>query len=93
MNSVISITFGDQAENHVGMQKIGTESEHGFTVQDLITQKETIEKLGFTCELINLKDGLSDELKPFASDTMVLIIKQSLSLFDIDHNAFYNTMS
>jgi len=30
-----SITFGDQAENHAGMQKIGTAAQRGFTVAEL----------------------------------------------------------
>ena len=31
-----TITFGDVAENHKGMQKIGTLSDVGFNLNDLI---------------------------------------------------------
>lgn len=34
--SVITLTFGDCAENHVGMQQIGTIHDNGFTYDDLI---------------------------------------------------------
>jgi hypothetical protein len=37
MNKVITITLGEVAENHVGMQKIGTKSEKGFDIDKLIT--------------------------------------------------------
>jgi hypothetical protein len=30
--SSITITFGDQAENHVGMQVIGKAADKGFTI-------------------------------------------------------------
>lgn len=30
--SAITITFGDRAENHKGMQIVGKEAEHGFTL-------------------------------------------------------------
>lgn len=33
--SSITITFGDQAENHKGMQIIGTPAEKGYSRQDL----------------------------------------------------------
>lgn len=52
--SCITITFGDRAENHRGMQVIGTESEHGFTVEDLEEFKKKFESDGLICELIDL---------------------------------------
>lgn len=36
MSGTYTITFGDQAENHVGMQKIGTLSNSGYNLSDLI---------------------------------------------------------
>jgi len=35
MDSTFTITFGDQAENHAGMQKIGELAERGFTCAEL----------------------------------------------------------
>ena len=34
-SKTFSLTFGDVAENHKGMQKIGKFCEKGFTVEDL----------------------------------------------------------
>jgi len=36
IKSCITITFGDVAENHVRMQKLGVEAEEGFTLEDLL---------------------------------------------------------
>ncbi len=63
MTSTITITFGDQVENHVGMQKIGTLAEEGFTVDEL---KEIAEDLsdgsGTNVELVMMSTpGTDDE--------------------------------
>jgi hypothetical protein len=34
--AAVTLTFGDRAENHVGMQIIGTLAERGFTLEDLL---------------------------------------------------------
>jgi hypothetical protein len=34
-NGGITLTFGDCAENHVGMQVIGEKSDNGFSVKDI----------------------------------------------------------
>lgn len=58
-NQTYTITFGDQAENHVGMQKIGKLSNEGFQLNDLQRAKEWFESRGIVCELINLHEKLS----------------------------------
>jgi hypothetical protein len=52
--STITLTFGDQAENHVGMLKIGTPTKRGFSLDDLKQTRSKFEKCGLTCELIDL---------------------------------------
>ena len=54
-NRTITITFGDQAENHVGMQKIGKMAESGFNYEELAKAKELFEKQDYKCELIDLR--------------------------------------
>lgn len=57
----ITLTFGDVAENNVGMEKIGTLASEGFTVDDLKAAKKAIEarkQKGVSCELIDLSPGL-----------------------------------
>lgn len=55
----ITITFGDVAENHVGMQKIGIKSSEGFSYKDLCRYKKLFKKC--TTELICLNDYLPTE--------------------------------
>ena len=38
--SCITITFGDQAENHKGMQIIGNVADNGFSISDLELAKQ-----------------------------------------------------
>lgn len=60
MKSAITLTFGDQAENHVGMQKIGQPVEHGFSYQDLVDAKTKFEKIQCVCELVDMsKNNIS----------------------------------
>lgn len=53
-NKTITITFGDQAENHIGMQQIGNLRENGFTYEELENFKSILEEKKCECKLINL---------------------------------------
>mmetsp|Transcript_22060 Transcript_22060/g.35423 ORF Transcript_22060/g.35423 Transcript_22060/m.35423 type:complete len:313 (+) Transcript_22060:32-970(+) len=60
--STISITFGDAAENHVGMEQIGTVSMNGLSVTDLANaQKLFIDEFECKTELIELNDFLPSD--------------------------------
>lgn len=59
---VYTITYGDQAENHVGMRKIGELSENGFDLTDLKKAQNKFNKIAKT-ELINLTTIFKDSLK------------------------------
>lgn len=50
----ITLTFGDQAENHVGMQQIGKLSECGFSREDILSARQWFEDAGAHCELADL---------------------------------------
>ena len=45
MNQTYTLTFGDVAQNHVGMQKIGNPSNGGLTLKDLMVAKEWAKKV------------------------------------------------
>lgn len=62
-NSVITLTFGDQAENHVGMEQIGkmVEQGQGFNLKDFKKIKKNFENLGANVELYNISDMSYDE--------------------------------
>ena len=74
-----TITFGDQAENHVGMQKIGTLSAEGFSLRDLELAKDWFEGRGTSCELIPLHESLPSGKRNSSLDSFVLVARQGVS--------------
>jgi hypothetical protein len=66
-NHSITLTYGDQAENHKGMQIIGQMAESGFNLDDLNICKQRFEAAGNLCELVNLNQYLPAQLEPNAA--------------------------
>jgi hypothetical protein len=72
-----TITYGDQAENHVGMQKIGTMAEEGFTLSELkLAAKKWIKK-GYKCELLHLNKSLPKSIS--GENAHVLIVRKGVN--------------
>lgn len=79
-NKAITITFGDRAENHVGMQQIGKLADHGFTHSDLIHFANIFnEYSNVTSTIYDLKElsGLSDN--PNVPNAYILIINNAVN--------------
>jgi hypothetical protein len=76
MQKTITLTLGDQAENHVGMQKIGQLADCGFSYDDLLMAKTNFENIGCECELINLSDNLPSEYDKVPA--YVLIVRKCI---------------
>lgn len=81
----ITITFGEVAENHVRMQKIGNKAEYGFNYEDLQKAKVKFEAKGLKCELVNLAKGLTepehlDDVNN-VDEAYVLVIRNAINLF------------
>lgn len=57
--NTITITYGDQAENHVGMQKIGELADEGFSPEELNEAQKIFESKGYKCENIDLNSYLT----------------------------------
>jgi hypothetical protein len=76
VKSVITLTFGDQAENHAGMEQIGkmVKKGEGFNYSDLIEIQEKFKTLGAQTFLHNLKNDKSN------LDAYVLIIRDGVNL-------------
>ncbi len=72
----ITITFGDQAENHVGMQKIGQLADSGFTNDDLKNAQKIFESKGATCEYLDLNIAESGNI----DSASILIIRQGTNI-------------
>ena len=78
MQSTVTLTFGDQVENHVGMQKIGKLADSGFDYNDLVQAKTKFEAIGCECELIDLIDKHLAK-KYNATPAYVLVIRDAVN--------------
>ena len=54
LKETITLTFGESAENHKGMQVLGSIASRGITITELATVKSQFEKLGFQCQIYDL---------------------------------------
>lgn len=78
-NDCITLTFGEQAENHVGMQKIGALADRGLTEEDLREAKSKFESKGCLCELVELVyTGDSEDCKT-CEKAWVLIVRNGVN--------------
>lgn len=75
-NKSITITYGDRAENHNGMQIIGEMAPNGFSPDDLEECQQKFESQGIKCTMIRLNDYI-DGIDS-GSDPRVLVIKQGV---------------
>ena len=78
--SCITITFGDQAENHKGMQIIGNAADNGFSIDDLELAKQKFESKDAQCYLIDLKLLLDESQRSKAEEAKILVVKNAVDL-------------
>ena len=57
---VYTITYGDVAENHARMQKIGELHAEGYSLETLEAVQTRLEGEGINCEMYALHDALKD---------------------------------
>lgn len=69
----ITLTFGDYAENHAGMEKIGKGDAKPITVKELKEFKKYFEEKGLVCEYRDLCDEAE-----FTGHAAVLVIKNCI---------------
>jgi|694.fasta_scaffold12263_13 hypothetical protein len=83
LKSAITITLGDQAENHKGMQIIGKMADCGFTNEELERAKNIFEQEGCSCEFVDLKERLISTWKNEdlieIEDASVLIVRGAVT--------------
>jgi len=75
-----SLTFGDVAENHKGMQKIGDLSENGFDYEDLMEAKNNFEAKGCICYMLKLHWLLEDRAIQNDNKAYLLIVKNAVNI-------------
>ena len=90
-NQTFSLTFGDVAENHKGMQKIGDLAKEGFRLEDLETAKKWFENKGCQCNIINLHELLPEVHQQNGNNhAWFLIIKSAVNALLEDKNGADN---
>jgi hypothetical protein len=80
----ITITFGECAENHIGMQQMGKRHERGLSIQDLNLLQASCQEAGFTCEFINLNLLLPYDETRKEDPAAVLVVRGGWKLFGLD---------
>ena len=85
-SKTFSLTFGDVAENHKGMQKIGTLSNNGFNLNDMNKMKIWFEAKGCKCSIINLHWLLEDEKIQQENPAYLLKVKNAVNALLDDEN-------
>lgn len=87
-NRAITLSLGEFAENHVGMQKIGTAAKEGFTLDYLLQLQEMFILQGYRTEILNLHDYLPAEYHGYkgveADKGHVLILRNAVRYADIN---------
>jgi hypothetical protein len=88
-NELITLTFGDMAENHKGMEQIGEmrEKGQGFHLDDLEKIEETMRSHGVQTELISLVDEAKLEDAPEDLKAHVLVMRGAVSRILRPHGA------
>ena len=74
-----TLTFCDQAENHAGMQKIGSLAKNGFSVDELTTFHTLLTSKGVHSEIVRL-----------SHDALVLVIRDGVNFLLNDNLAANN---
>lgn len=77
---VMTITFGDVAENHARMQQIGEMADSGFAVAELIQAADNFGKHESNLEIIDLRQALPEELQEEAAEACILILRGGAQL-------------
>ena len=97
MSELITLTFGDMAENHKGMEQIGTmrKKGEGFHLNDLEHIKHTLEAKDIECQLISLAheakiDG--NDINGNDIDAHVLVIRDGVNAILKDYDESQLTM-
>jgi hypothetical protein len=72
LKKVYTITFGDVAENHAKMQKIGSLHESGYSIAQLLYIQEKLNGYGLATEMVDLNAGFNESF----SEAKVLVIRR-----------------
>lgn len=89
-----TLTFCECGENDSrGMEKIGTKSDRGISIAELIKAKNYFDLLGATTEIYNLRDLLEPEFRTIADEAAILIIRNGVNILCRDVESDIDIMS
>lgn len=76
-NQTMTLTFGDFAENHKGMEKIGHSVHQGLSLEDLMEARDYFREKGFNTNLLDLnrlleEEVLEEELEPTSAYLLIV---------------------
>jgi hypothetical protein len=90
----ITITFGDQGENHRGMQKIGQAADCGYKFSEVADIATTLTGRGLDVELVDLTTRCPPDTVPPPAPASVLIVRNGLhSGLGISPDALYSELT
>lgn len=88
--STFTLTFGNRAENHKGMQIIGTKLDKGLSLDDLEDAKMYFARKGAETLIINLNEYLDEEGKSEDVEiAKLLVIKEGIK-YIVNSDDLYN---
>jgi len=73
-----TLTFGERAENHHGMQIIGTMATQGFTGQDLLAAQQWFQARHYPCQIYDISTLLPESYRTQAEPAYLLVAEQGL---------------
>lgn len=80
MSGAITLTFGDVAENHVGMKKHGDKAISGLSIEQLQEAQGHFELQGARCELLELSGVDRIPGIPRATPAALLIVRDGVNI-------------
>lgn len=86
MSQTFTLTFGDCAENHVGMQKIGNILTSGITYPELCNIQKEFEDDGYECVMNELHTLVDENI--VVEDAYLLVIKNGVNKYCNSTNLF-----
>jgi hypothetical protein len=84
-SSTFTLTYGNRAENHKGMQIIGKKLDKGLSNENLYNIQHFFHRKGFDTTMIKLDEYLDSERSDKGEDALLLVVKNGTSHFvDVD---------
>lgn len=77
---IVTITFGDVAENGPGMEQLGKMATKGFTLKDLKFARDIFKNGGYKTRLVNLRKYLPESEYDNAKPAQILIVKKGVEM-------------